>query len=42
MTSLAKMKRYDDLKNTTTLKRGEKILSISEITKELSKSLKRL
>jgi hypothetical protein len=31
MTNLSKMKRYDDLKNSITRKRGEKVLSLSEI-----------
>jgi hypothetical protein len=36
MMNLAKMKKYDEMKKTSTLKRGERILTINEMTKALS------
>jgi len=42
MTNLAKMKKYDAMKKVSTLKRGEKIMSIGEASIALSRSFNNL
>ena len=38
MTNLSKMKKYDELKKTSTMKKGEKIMDTQELSDALSVS----
>lgn len=42
MSNLVKMRKYDEMKKQSTMQRGEKILSLSEMTVALNRSFQQL
>lgn len=42
MSNLVKMRKYDELKKSSTLQRGEKVLTTEQLTKALSASFQKL
>lgn len=42
MSNLLKMRKYDEMKKQSTMQRGEKILSLSEMTVALNRSFQQL
>jgi hypothetical protein len=42
MSNLAKMRKYDEMKKSSTLQRGEKILSLNEMSLALDRSFHQL